>query len=151
VSTTIETSTGVHSVDIRNSAASLGADIPAPIDQVWAALPKVYDAIGLTQGGRTNPQDYAYAVANKRIARIAGKPLDVYLDCGDSIDGPRANVYDVRVGILTRLVRKNGETHVETLVQAVAKPRGVSGNSVICRSRGTLEPLIAESLAATAG
>lgn len=151
MSTTIETQTGSHTVDIRNSAASLGADLPMPIEQTWLALPKVYDEIGLTRGGSTTPEGHTYGVMNKRIARIAGKPLNTYLDCGDGIDGPRANLYDVRVSILTSLTEKEGGTHVETLVQAMAKPRGVSGNAVTCRSRATLEALIAERLAGRAG
>lgn len=151
VSTTVETRSGSHSLDLRDSATSLGADIAVPLDQAWTALPKVYDEIGLTHGGSTTPQGHTYGVLNRRTARIAGKRLDGYLDCGDGLDGPRANVYDVRISSFTSLTEKDGGTHVETLVQATAKPRGVSGNSVNCRSRATLEALILERLKGHAG
>jgi hypothetical protein len=151
VPTTIETSTGRTTVDIRNSAASIGSDLSVPLETAWVALPKVYDEIGLTGGGSTDPEGHTYGVLTKRIARIAGKHLSEYLDCGDSIEGPRADLYDVRVSAFTALTEKNGSTRVETLVQATAKPRGVSGNSVSCRSRGTLERLIVERLGAGAG
>jgi hypothetical protein len=146
VSTTIETRSGKQTLDLRSSTASLGADVPLPLEQAWAALPKVYDDIGLTRGGATDPTSRTYGVLNRRVARIAGKRLSVYLDCGDSMDGPRADVYDVRITSFSSLTEKDGGTHIETLVQATAKPRGVSGNSVRCRSRATLEALIAERL-----
>lgn len=149
-STTIQTASGSYTADIRNSADAVAADLALPIQHVWLALPQVYDDIGLTDGGAL-PDGHAYGVRDKRIFRIAGKRLDEYLDCGNSIEGPRANIYEVRITSMTQLAERAGGTHVETIVQATAKPRGTSGNPVTCRSRGVLEPLIAQRLSERAG
>ncbi|MEJ2186706.1 MAG: hypothetical protein P8Z36_12305, partial [Gemmatimonadota bacterium] len=152
VSTTIETSTGTKTVDVRNSGgASRGADLSMPLEQAWGALQKVYDEIGLTAGGSMDPEGHTYGVVNKPISRIAGRHMDEYLDCGSGLEGPRADTYAVRISAFTRLTGKDGGTRAETLVQATAKPRGVSGNTVPCRSRGTLERLIVERLVAGTG
>jgi len=92
VPTTVDMPSGSYSVGIRNSPDALTADITSPLQQAWAALPGVYDQIGLTRGGRLDEGGYTYGVRDMRIARIAGKHLDEYLDCGDAMGGPREHL-----------------------------------------------------------
>lgn len=147
VPTTIETANGTYQMDLRNNTRALTDTIAVGVDRAWAALPGVYNALGLTGGGVIDSDDHMYGVSGARLARIDGKHLDEYLDCGSGMSGPRANVDEVRVTAITRLIKNAaGGTRVETLVSASAKPRGVSVNPVRCSSRATLEPLIVQRL-----
>lgn len=147
----IQTPNESYTADIRNRSQAVSTELGLPIERAWSALPQVYDELGLTHGGRFAPDSFTYGVRDERIERIAGKHMSEYLDCGYSIGGPRADLYDVRITAFTRLTEMDGGTHVETLVQASARPRGVSGNPIACASRATLEPLIAGRLLTNAG
>lgn len=152
VPTTIEMGSGAYQMDLRNNSRALTDTIAVSLDRAWAALPGVYEALGLTGGGVVDPGNHMFGVRERRLSRIDGKRLNDYLDCGSGMSGPRADVYDVRVTAITRLVG-NGEvgTRVETLLSGSATPRGVSGNPVRCTSRGTLEPLIVRHLSGVSG
>lgn len=67
-----------------------------------------------------------------------------YLDCGNSLTGPRANEYDVALSIVTRVNPVSSDsTVIETTLDANARPRATSGSSVHCISKGELETRIA--------
>ena len=63
-----------------------------------------------------------------------------------------ADTYNVTLSIMVTLGDiENTSTEVVTRLEASAKPRSHSGHAVICTSRRTLEPRIAELLQELAG
>ncbi len=106
--------------------------IDAPFDQAWTALLAVYEQLNL-------PVALHDAAANQlgtgnyrvRRNRIGKEPLSRYLDCGEGPSGEYANVYSVRLELLTTLWPMDTDRTVLLVdVQASAKPRSVSGHAL---------------------
>jgi len=138
---------GIGSTEIHNDPSIVTRSVAAPVDSVRAALPTVFQALGIPQAG-ADPEQRVFGNPEFRPRRIDGERLSRYIDCGMGITAvPKADDYDVTMSVLTRLTpATNGGTVVATTVGATGKPRGVSGNSVHCPSKGTLEARIVEVL-----
>jgi len=73
-------------------------------------------------------------------ARIEGRQLSAYLDCGSGLTGPYADAYAVTLSLLVQLDgATGGGTTVRTTMDAYARARGVSARPIHCQSRGVLE------------
>ena len=138
---------GIGSTEIHNDPRIVSRTVAAPVDSVWAALPTVFEALGIGQAG-ADPEQRVFGNPEFRPRRIDGQRLSRYVDCGLGITAvPKADDYEVTMSVLTRLTpATDGGTVVATTVGATGKPRGVSGNAVHCPSKGTLEARIVEGL-----
>lgn len=137
--------------DDRGVAAHRVAFAPGA---VWRVLPGVYEQLGVPDHGAA-PDELLYGSRNFRARRIEGDRLSAFLDCGMGPTAtPRADEYDVRMTVVSQVRDAgDGESLIETTVEASARPRGNSGNAVDCASRGTLESRVATlaTLALTSG
>lgn len=133
---------GGEPIEFHTEADAGQMVVTAPISVVWTILPDVFEELGIpvNLSDRSVPE-----MGNNgfRTRRIEGKRLNTYLDCGFSMDGQVANIYDVTISVVARLEEVvEGSTVVTTIVDANAKPNATSGNSVHCTSRGVLEERI---------
>lgn len=133
---------GVTELHDDRGVAAHGVEFPS--DAVWGVLPAVYERLGVPDHGAA-PGERLYGSRNFRARRIEGERLSTFVDCGMGPTAtPRADEYDVRMTVVTRVLGSGDEgSRVETTVEAAARPRGVSGNAVDCASRGALESRIA--------
>lgn len=137
--------------EIRNSPGSATMTLPAPSGAVWAVLPDVYEELGVPDAG-AGTEELVFGSLDFLARRIEGKRLSTFIDCGMGVTAmPRADEYRVNMTIITKLTPVSDGTLTETLVQATARPRDVSGNPVSCQSNGTLETRITELIALNLG
>jgi hypothetical protein len=145
----IETPEG--SAEVRMVAArphTHSSVVLVPVEQAWAALPGVYEGLGLAGAGIVDEGQRRFGMAPATLPRrVNGERLARFLDCGYTVSIPNADTYAVTLAIVTQL---NGETtdatRVQTVLEATARPRDTAGNQVTCTSTGHLERLIASRL-----
>ena len=146
--TTSVTTGGGANLDIAMYAdnAASTTTVQAPIERVWAVLPAVYEQLQIPVG-TVDPT--ARAIGNQRLqaksGRIAGERASSFLTCGSTaFGGPVADTYQVNASLLTSLQPgQAGSTQVQTMLEASATQRGVSGAPVRCATTGQLEQRIA--------
>lgn len=126
--------------ELYNEPGMGGRTVPLDIDLVWGALPDVYEQLDIPDAAG-DPQRMLYGNPGYRPRRIEGKRLSTYIDCGSGATAiPNADQYDVTMTILTQVTREedgNG-TVIMTTIDANAKPRAHTGNSIHCQSKGVL-------------
>lgn len=125
------------------------AEVPAPVGDAWRVLPEVYVDLGLPMevdaGSRTVRAEGATITR-----RLAGHPARQFFDCGRGQFGVEvASSHTVRMNARTTVQPGSdaGTSRLETTIEAYAVNRD-GANSIMaqCRSRGTLEALIAENV-----
>lgn len=125
-------------------------DISAPRAAVWAAVPAVYQELGLP----APKQDHTRLIAqveNFTVSRLLGNErLSKYLSCGAGISGDYADTRRIRLTVRTSLeAAGEGHTTVFSRVEAIAtSTEGASAQPINCFSRGPLEAAIANKLRA---
>lgn len=145
---------GLGSMDVRSTAdaaASYWAD--APVDQVWAVLPQIYEELGVPLAVH-DPIGKRIGNSSFRVRRVGGTKLSRYLRCGGSgpTATPNADRYQVTMSLTTRINDADeGGTGIMTVVGATARPRDVGGSSVNCASTGRLEERISEMVKEAVG
>jgi hypothetical protein len=129
--------------DERGSRATRAA----PLDQVWAVLPAVYDQLGIavaTLDARTHRIGNTALVAHRRLA---GQRVSAFLECGTTAFGaPLADTYRIEASVLSTQRPAPAGAMLETRLEARAVNPGVSGAPVRCASTGRLEELIARAV-----
>lgn len=105
---------------------------------VWDALVETYREMEIPITEEPRPRSLLRTV-NLRLSRIDGDRIGRFLDCGSGISGERASSWDVRLSLVTSLEPEGEGALIVTDLDARARPRGTSGSSVQCRSRGELE------------
>lgn len=133
---------------LSNEAYADIAIIQEPVTAVWPRLQVAYDLLDIP----TEHRDAArYQLGNPsfRPRRIADQRMSRFLDCGQGNTARQnADTYAITMSVITTLIRgdSDGETRVETLVQATGKARDTSSRRVNCASTGQLEMLIVEMI-----
>lgn len=108
-------------------------------ENVWARLPAVFEEIGV-EVTYSDPVGYAMGNRGFRVRRIDGERPDEWVDCGMGPTArPYANEYEVTMGLTVQLRAVEEGTRADVRMDASAKPRDVSGASLPCRSKNTLE------------
>lgn len=135
-------------INIQVDKQATGGTVPFPIARVWAVLPAAYKAIGIPV---EYADDRARELGNTRFttrSMLNQNRLSTYLRCGQSITGPIADTYRIRMNVRTALKPVGTDsTNVSTLVEAIANSvEGSSGNTQECTSAGTLENAIVKRL-----
>lgn len=136
-----------ETMDITRDNDVRTLQLGAPRARVWTALMATHDAIGLAPSVVDAGAGTASFV-HQNSKRLNGRPLSAYVDCGRGSSGPRADIYNVtvRVNHVLRAQGSGDNTTVYTVVNAWAKPVGMTGDPVQCHTLGTLEKKIAEIL-----
>lgn len=128
---------------------TVSAEVAAPVDEVWAALPAVLEEMGFT-GAADEAQRTFFSQPRTVRRRLLGQPLTRYVDCGRGEFGVEiAAARPIRLTVRSTVQPgENGASRVDTVVQAEARSSSGGANAVManCRSVGTLEAEIAVRL-----
>ena len=139
--TSVETYSEAGTISMRTTRSDPTASfaIAAPPDRVFRVLTTVYEDLGLkvnvldTQGRRIG-------VESGRIRRqLGGERLSRYIECGERLGGRVAETDDITFTLLTQVTADGQNSTLRTLVDATARPIGVSGNPITCATTGNLE------------
>jgi hypothetical protein len=131
---------GGSTITIAQAESPSQRTIAAPAAQIWNALPKVYETLGLPITDRNNETRSLGTTSFKVRRRLGNTPLSRYLDCGSTQGSPSADTYDVLLSVTTQLLPTSTDTTaVSTTVSAMARPVFVSGEYVNCGSTRALE------------
>jgi hypothetical protein len=140
---------GAFAVPAVTQVRADSVTIDAPLDRAWTALVAVYEELDLPMAVHDQSVSQL-GTGNYRVRRnrIGKDPLSRYLDCGDGLTGEYANVYDVRLELLTTLRRvETDRTVLLVHVQASAKPRTASGHALPCTPNSRLAQRLGELVA----
>ncbi len=125
--------------------------LPFTADQVWRALPAVFDSLGIRvqtlDGAKRTIGISGFAVRH----RLKNVPLSRLIDCGTSQMGPSADDYDVRLTVFTDVHAGDGGATVTTSLEALARPINYAQEFSHCSTKGVLEQRIVDLLQARLG
>lgn len=111
----------------------------------FSVLPSVYAELRLPIASMdTAKRTIAGATVTAR-RQFGGKSLSNYIECGSTVAGHTANIYEVRFNVVSRVTAKTADRSLlSMLLSAHASSDG--GEAVLCSSTGRLELLIARTL-----
>ncbi|MDE2974764.1 MAG: hypothetical protein OXU64_08615 [Gemmatimonadota bacterium] len=136
---------------LTNDMEFVARELPVERALAWGVLPGVYQQLGIPVAN-SNPQSFQVGNLGFEVQRVDGKRMNHFLDCGTSRGGPIANSHQVTLVVLTKLGEVSEErTEVSSVVDGSAVHRSTAGYPVACRSRETLEELIADRVAEALG
>ncbi len=133
--------TGVAgSLTLNPSSSASTVTLAFPIEQVWRALPTVFDSLGLPVS-TVDQAKHVIGVERLKIRQRLGKTsLSRYFDCGETQIGPNADSYDVFLTLLLQLQPSaTNTTSLSTVIDATAKPVAFSQNPSACSTKGAIE------------
>ena len=140
----ISSTTGRETVDIRTEASLQKITVPVPPTQAWSVLESVYEELGVPVETR-DPRSRLMGNEGFLARRVEGRPMSRYIDCGSGFSGPLADTYDVTLTLLTQLRDLDGQgTEVTVFLDAFARARATSSNSIHCTSKQSLERRVGE-------
>ena len=150
--TTVRTdNVGGSNLQLSNDMEFVASELPVARALAWGVLPGVYQQLGIPVTN-SNPQSFQVGNLGFEVQRVDGKRMNHFLDCGTSRGGPIASSHQVTLVVLTKLVEVSDErTEVSSVVDGTAVHRSTAGYPVDCRSRETLEKLIADRVAEVLG
>ena len=143
--------TGTSSLTMPGGERSNVRALPYTVEQVWRALPAVFDSLGIPIGAMDAATRTAGNLAYKVHGRLKNVPLSRYVDCGSSTNmGPNADSYDVVLSLMiaVRPGETAGSASVATSFDAVGRPATFAQEYSECPSKGALETRLLELLAA---
>lgn len=102
---------GYQPIEIFNEPGTAARTVQFPIDDVWAVLPTVLDAMGIPP---TFIDPRARSIGNRgfRMGRVDGARPNTFVDCGSGLAGPIANQYEVTLSVLVSLTAEGEGTVV---------------------------------------
>jgi hypothetical protein len=150
-----ETGTGgaAAEAELDIDRRSVDGMVAANAEQVWAALPGVYQALGIERAGVMNadPAQRMFGRQYMRLyRRLGSRSLSTYIECGSTYAGD-ADTYDITMSVSTQLVPAGDRTQVRSWVQASGRQQASSSTPVRCMSKGSLERAIVTMLSDSAG
>jgi hypothetical protein len=146
--TRVAVSSGAGSMgmtELHNEPGSTVHRLPLRPDSVLAALPRVYELLGI-EGAGSVPDESLVGARNFRPRRIDGKRLSEYIDCGTGATAtPKADGYAVTMTLLSRVMAADeSEARLETTLEASARSQAAASDRVSCQSTGVLAKRVAE-------
>lgn len=142
---------GHQPINITNEAGVGTLALSVAARTAWQALPAAYEQLGI-EVAHMNSSIMEIGNSRFSVRRIGRDRMNTFVDCGNDLAGPLANQYAVTLSVSSSIEAKGADSsEVTTLVDAYAEPRAVSGNSIHCQSRSTLEKLINDTLAEVVG
>jgi len=123
----------------------LNQQVTVTLDEAWAALPRVYEALGMTPDVR-DPAGRQIGVSVHRFSgRIVSRYPSDFFDCGldAGLNRPLADQAPVIARVVTQVVAVGAGAELRTLIEATARRTGGNAGVAACRSTGFMENLIA--------
>jgi hypothetical protein len=124
------------------------ATIAAPYDAVWAALPAVFDSLGIPVTVRDAASGQVGNTGFEVRRLLGGTMVSRYFDCGGDRATSSALSYDLFVAVTARLSRPSAtETGLSTTTTVRGRPISTAGGWTPCESLGLLERRIVDAVA----
>jgi len=137
-----------------SGAASTSAAPPAPADsapapqslvfastaeRLWAALPKAYNAVGITVNG-IDSVSHTIGFAGIIRQKLGGVRLSKYFRCGSQM-GENADSYDIILYMASQMGRdpQSGHVLVKTSLRVSARSPAFASTKTMCVTTGELE------------
>ncbi len=118
--------------------------IPSTLERAWEVLPLVYRQMPIPIQ-RLSPAAHVVGGSFGIHGRFHGKPISKFLNCGFSVMGANADMYNVQIRVSSNVdTTADGRTQLRTMLSSSAASNG--GTTVPCSSFGTLEKMIADSV-----
>ena len=118
--------------------------LPVAPSRAFEALKAVYAELGIPEVV-SDPATGQVGNSNFYKSRqLADQPRSTYMDCGDSLTGPSADIYRIYISLIS-VVRPagNGTSELETSFQASGRNMsGAAAERVACTSTGRFEERI---------
>jgi hypothetical protein len=129
--------------DVSGSADTVAlATAPA-----WAALMRAYATLGIPISA-SDPSRHVLGAGPLRAHRkFGGMALSHALECGSSITGDNADMYEVTLRLVSEIEPAGAQSIVRTQVAATAREVGSSNSPLRCSSKHGLEQRIARLVA----
>jgi hypothetical protein len=115
----------------------------APPTMVWNALRKVHLDLEIPV---TVDNPVAHQIGNASFAksrRLAGQPMESFIDCGNGMDGPKASSYRIYMSLLTTVTSDGkGTTTAQTMLIPTGQDMsGGAADRIPCATNGKFEQL----------
>ena len=142
------------SVPLRQTVerVAINTDLRLRPDSVFGLLRGVYTGLGFAP--ESDRKAMTVVVTSARIRRrLAGVPLQQYLDCGSKDNLPNAETYQIELTLTSQVLMLTDSTsRISTRVDAVASnPLHGADNRTRCTSLGVLEKRIGDAVKQQAG
>jgi hypothetical protein len=125
------------------------ASVPYSRDQVWAALPAVFESLSIAPTTRDQMKRVMGNPGFNVRRRLGTLPLARLIDCGSSQGAPNADTYELHLIVLTTVLEDGpSSSKLSTTVEAMGRPVSFSGEYIRCTTLGALETRIAEGVKA---
>lgn len=128
----------------RGSDIRLNQPVTLSTEEAWAALPGVYQRLGLTPDVR-HPATRQIGVSNHRFSRqVLNRRASDFFDCGSDpgLNRPTADQVPIDARVVTRVVQGGGGTELQTTLSGTARRTGGNVGVAECQSTGLMEMLI---------
>ncbi len=117
------------SVEVGNASQLVGSVVAKSRSEVWPVLPAVFETLEV-EPPSIDARTLVMGNPGYRPRRIEGKRLSTYLECGRSMGKPNADQYAVTLQFMVQSESAaDGGTSVNTLMDATARSRALSGNT----------------------
>ena len=128
----------------------LSRTVAGSVDDVFTALPAVYDSLGIPL---TDRDAATHIVGNSGFntrRRLGKTPLGRYFDCGSTQGAPSVDSYDIHLSVLSKVQPGSsaGLSTITTIVEVMGRPAAFSGEYVKCSTNGVLEQRIVDGVKA---
>jgi hypothetical protein len=140
--------TDPHGTYRTTVAPSDKAHVPVSPSRVFDALKSVYEELGVPPAINDPTTGSVGNIDFLKTRKLGTEPISTYLNCGDSIMGPAADIYRVSISVIS-VVRPDGkgESELETALSAQARNmEGTTSDRVACGTTGRLEQIIRQRL-----
>ncbi len=118
--------------------------LPSTVERVWEVLRLVYRQMPIPIQ-RLTPASHVVGGSFGVHGRFHGKALSKFVNCGFSVMGANADMYNVQIRVSSNVdTTADGRTQLRTMLSSSAASNG--GTTVPCSSFGTMEKLIADSV-----
>lgn len=135
-----------YQTDLTHDDAAVQTELAAAPDRAYAALPAVYEQLGLPINTAVS-DSRTIGVNGAHIRRVGKERMSQFLTCGQDAAGtPLADSYAITLTVMSRVTPSTtAGSLLSTQVLGSAQPIGTSGGSVTCQSTGQLEARIAKA------
>lgn len=115
--------------------------VDAPPGETFAAAALVFQNLGIKADVRDSAGGLIGNIKLVRSRRLDRTPLSVFLDCGSTMTGLRADNYRITMPVLVMLdpLGADRSTMRIAVVASAQDPTGSSNQPVLCGSTGALE------------
>jgi len=120
--------------------------VPYAAADVYAAAQRVFADLGISTETADPVHRFLAGAASAR-RQFANRPLSQFVNCGSTLMGPNADVYNVRLHIQTEVdSTAPAKSRLRTMLQTNAASDG--GSTVPCATKGDLEKTIGDRITA---